>query len=184
MTNATRIEFFKTLSRMGLEIHWSSPQGSRTANDSLYLGEDVADVCFYRPGGVKLSAVVVQSDSSALMLDEIPALAVVCALAEGRSVIQGLHELKFKESDRLSQTVDLLTRAGVQAKAVSESLEITGTETPAAFSFGSDDHRMVMSAMILATRGTKASSIHGLRWIRTSFPLFLEAFQNIKSIMS
>jgi len=184
MTNATRIEFFKILGRMGLEIQWSSPRGIRPSKDPWYLGEDVADVSFYRPRGVKLSAVVVQSDSSALMLDEIPALAVVCALAEGRSVIHGLQELKFKESDRLTLTLDLLTRSGVQARAVSESLEITGTETPAAFSFSSDDHRMVMSAMILATRASKASNIHGLRWIQTSFPLFLEAFQNIKSSLS
>ena len=36
------------------------------------------------------------------MIDEYPILAVAAAFAEGRTVMQGLAELRVKESDRLA----------------------------------------------------------------------------------
>ena len=56
------------------------------------------------------------------MIDEIPALAVACAFAEGESVIEGLAELKVKESDRLGATVAGLVACGVAALADGDTL--------------------------------------------------------------
>jgi len=60
------------------------------------------------------------------MIDEIPALAVACALADGESVIDGLGELRVKESDRLGAIVAGLTACGVAATVVDDSLYIFG----------------------------------------------------------
>ena len=47
------------------------------------------------------------------MIDEIPLLAVACAFTDGESVIEGLGELRVKESDRLGAIVAGLTACGV-----------------------------------------------------------------------
>ena len=60
------------------------------------------------------------------MIDEIPALAVACAFADGESVIEGLGELRVKESDRLGAIVAGLTACGVTAIADGDSLRIFG----------------------------------------------------------
>ena len=51
------------------------------------------------------------------MIDEIPALAVACAFADGESLIEGLAELRVKESDRLGAIVAGLAACGVAAMA-------------------------------------------------------------------
>lgn len=38
------------------------------------------------------------------LIDEIPVIALLCAFAEGESVISGAQELKVKESDRIATT--------------------------------------------------------------------------------
>jgi 3-phosphoshikimate 1-carboxyvinyltransferase len=172
MRNKTRTGFFRALEAMGLEVSWTDLDSS-----DRYLGEDVGTVSFL--SGARPRALTVPAARSAVMLDEIPMLAAVCALASGRSRIEGLAELRVKESDRLARISELLTKAGIEARIDGDALEIEGKAGISAFSFGSDDHRMVMTAMILATKGNAPSDITGISWINTSFPLFLTAFQNI-----
>ena len=176
LQNPTRIGFFKVLSRMGVEVVWSDVDKSHK-----YLGETVANLMVYRAADRHLKAINIHQDDIAAMIDEIPALAVLCSFAEGTSMISGLAELRVKESDRLSAIEALLKAAGIDVRVEEDSLVIAGQTSASAFNFSSQDHRMVMSAMILATRAAAPSTISGLSWIRTSFPLFLEAFQNIKS---
>ena len=47
------------------------------------------------------------------MIDEYPILAVAAAFAEGTTRMQGLHELRVKESDRLAAVAAGLADAGV-----------------------------------------------------------------------
>ena len=178
MKNKTRTGFFDVLSRMGVQVLWAD-EGS----DGKFLGEKAATVTFFRPQGVELRGTKIAADEISSMIDEIPVLAAVCALAQGPSEIKGLGELRVKESDRLSMIAHLLKSAGVTCVVSGDDLMIQGQDEVSAFSFGSDDHRMVMTAMILATRGRDNSKIEGLSWIRTSFPLFPDAFQNIKSML-
>ena len=48
------------------------------------------------------------------MIDEYPILAVVAAFAEGNTVMDGLAELRVKESDRLAAMVAGLRACGGQ----------------------------------------------------------------------
>ena len=47
------------------------------------------------------------------MIDEYPILAVAAAFAEGETVMQGLEELRVKESDRLAAIARGLDANGV-----------------------------------------------------------------------
>jgi 3-phosphoshikimate 1-carboxyvinyltransferase len=179
LLNPTRVGFFHVLERMGCSVTWDlKPSESRENR----LGEVVGDVIISRSENQKLTGVHVHQNEIAKLIDEVPILAVVCSAAAGESVMEGLAELRVKESDRFARILALLSAAGITATAEGDRLCITGGQRPEGFEFNSHDHRMVMSACILATIGRTPSRIYGAQWIQTSFPLFLPALQNIKAV--
>lgn len=189
LANPTRVGFYNVLSRMGLRVIWedestSQELGERKGSDGLkskFMGECARTVTVSRFPNDFLRAVDVSEVEAATMIDEIPILAVLCAFAEGSSVIRGLRELRVKESDRLEAILELLKAANVEAFADSDSLTIIGRKDVRGVQYSSTDHRMVMSAIILASSASSRSEIGGIPWIDTSFPLFLKSFQHIKS---
>ena len=179
LTNQSRTGFFRALERMGINVS-VVPDGKKAES----LGEVTGSWSFYRSPGQVLKPISMSEEDVPALIDEVPILSVVAAFAEGVSTIGGLAELRVKESDRLDMTAKLLDLAGIKCKITGDGLQINGSTQACAFSFGSDDHRLVMAAMVLATRGDKSSNIEGLQWIRTSFPLFVHVFQNIYSVMT
>jgi 3-phosphoshikimate 1-carboxyvinyltransferase len=178
LMNPTRTGFYEKLRDMGVRVEWGAPKDSKR-----FMGESVADISIYRDRDSSLQPVTVHDCDVATLIDEVPVMEVVAAFANGISKFNGLGELRLKESDRVEQIVRLLEKAGIRVSCGDDHLVVEGCggKSVNAFSFGSEDHRMVMSAMILASAGGGSSSIRGASWIKTSFPLFLEAFQNIKS---
>jgi 3-phosphoshikimate 1-carboxyvinyltransferase len=156
------------------------PDGIKTDG----IGENTGCWTFYRAPGQPLKSINLSAEEIPALIDEVPILSVVAAFADGVSTISGLAELRVKESDRLATTARLLELAGIKCETAGDVLQISGSTVAHAFSFGSDDHRLVMAAMVLASRGDKTSNIQGLRWIKTSFPLFMQIFQNIYSVMT
>ncbi len=176
--NKSRIGFYEKLAEMGVEVCWSNEKA-----DPECLGERVADLGVKSGAVLSLKPIHVPAAVTVRMIDEVPVLAIVATFADGVSLFEGLSELRVKESDRLSQLVHLLGAAGVRVENGADWLRVygSGIRPVNAFSFESDDHRLVMSAMILATKADAPSKIKGVSWIDTSFPLFRRAFQNITS---
>ena len=129
----------------------------------------------------KLKGLTVLATDIPSLIDEVPILSVIAATADGPSTISGLSELRVKESDRVARLLELMATAGMSATSDGDRLWIKGGERPTGFRFACNDHRMVMSACILASAASSPSRILGAHWIQTSFPLFLPAFQNIKA---
>ncbi len=127
----------------------------------------------------ELTAVEVDSDHIPSMVDEVPVLAVACAYAKGTSIINGLKELRVKESDRLQGTLDMLLSAGVKAEIVGDSLHITGTNNNVQGGgevMANLDHRMAMSGIVLSSASKDGMEIDDVSPIQTSFPNFFEIF--------
>lgn len=110
--------------------------------------------------------------------DLVPVLAVLCALADGRSRLYGAPHLRGKESDRVATTAALLAALGRACTPLPDGLEILGQPLcaadrarPCAFDAGSD-HRLVMAAGVAARAGFPLA-IRGLAAVRKSFPEFL-----------
>ncbi|NWO96535.1 3-phosphoshikimate 1-carboxyvinyltransferase, partial [Escherichia coli] len=61
------------------------------------------------------------------MIDEYPILFVAAAVAEGRTVARGAHELRVKESDRIATMRAALEANGVSLEEFDDGLAITGT---------------------------------------------------------
>lgn len=86
--------------------------------------------------------------------DLFPVLAVLCALSEGPSFLRGASQLKFKESDRLQKTDELLSLAGFETEILDDAYLIHGktlaNPVRMPFQFDPDhDHRMAMAAGLL-----------------------------------
>ena len=60
------------------------------------------------------------------MIDEYPVLAVAAAFAEGETMMEGLEELRVKESDRLAAVARGLEANGVACREGEATLSVRG----------------------------------------------------------
>ena len=111
-------------------------------------------------------------------------LAAVLAFANGASRLTGVARLRDKESDRLAAAVDLLTRAGASARVETDTggtpvLAIEGnTGAPRAADFAAHgDHRVAMSAAVLALTLPEGSTLDDPDCVAKSWPGFWEAWE-------
>jgi 3-phosphoshikimate 1-carboxyvinyltransferase len=116
------------------------------------------------------------------MIDEYPVLAVAAAFARGRTVMHGLGELRFKESDRLAAIVAGLRRCGAFALVEGDSLVVEGIGTPPMG--GGDisargDHRIAMSFLVLGLGAQQPVSVDSAEMIATSFPDFEQMMRGL-----
>ena len=89
--------------------------------------------------------------------------------------MRGLHELRVKESDRLSATADMLKNAGAAVTIEGDDLIVAGTGRPpqgGATIATHMDHRIAMTALVLGQATEKALAIDDSNFIDTSFPGF------------
>jgi 3-phosphoshikimate 1-carboxyvinyltransferase len=112
------------------------------------------------------------------MPDLVPTLAVTAAFARGKTVIQNIGHLRFKESDRIHALAVELSKMGIRVKEGEDGLEIEGGKPHGTEIETYDDHRMAMSFAIagLAVPGVK---IKGERCVDKSFPQFWETLQKL-----
>lgn len=115
-------------------------------------------------------------------VDEIPILCVAAACAKGTTIIRDAAELRVKESDRLAVMAEVLRAFGVEARELPDGLEIVGRpEGPlrAATVEAHDDHRIAMSAAVLALRADGESVVRGVDNVATSFPGFARVLSDL-----
>ena len=112
------------------------------------------------------------------MPDLVPTLAITSAFARGKTVIQNIGHLRFKESDRIHALAVELSKMGIRVKEGEDWLEIEGGKPHGAEIETYNDHRLVMSFAIagLAVPGVK---IKGERCVDKSFPEFWETLQGL-----
>ena len=87
--------------------------------------------------------------------DLFPMLAVLCAKAEGLSILRGVSHLAFKESNRLQKIKELLEKCGIQVKIQQNDFLIYGQKEWSSeilpFVFDTkQDHRLVMAGELIA----------------------------------
>jgi 3-phosphoshikimate 1-carboxyvinyltransferase len=113
-------------------------------------------------------------------LDEVPALAVAAAVAEGVTVFRDVGELRVKEVDRLAAVVEMVTAFGAVAEVTGDTLSITGVG-PEGRLHGArvdshGDHRMAMAAAVaaLAAAPGERSLVTAFDAVGTSYPAFVD----------
>jgi len=105
--------------------------------------------------------------------DAVPTLAVLATKLSAPSVFHRCGVLRHKESDRLAATLRLLSAAGVPHGLEGETLTVTPQALASAFRFDAlDDHRMAMSAAVLARLHDRLVTLRGMQSVEKSFPSF------------
>ena len=107
------------------------------------------------------------------MIDEYPILAVAASFADGTTRMEGLEELRVKESDRLAAVEAGLQANGVPTQSGRDWLEVTGGGAPGGGRVVTHmDHRIAMSFLVMGLASRIYTTVDDSRFIATSFPDF------------
>jgi 3-phosphoshikimate 1-carboxyvinyltransferase len=121
-------------------------------------------------------------DRISWLIDEVPALAIAFACANGKSYVRNAKELRVKESDRITAVVKNLQEFGIIVEEFEDGFCVTGgtPQSGTATSFG--DHRIAMSFSILGL--VCGSVVKDCAGVATSFPNFFEILSKITTIQT
>lgn len=115
--------------------------------------------------------------------DLVPALAVLCALAQGTSHLINLGRLKIKECDRLQATYENLRALGADIERTEDKLIIRGKkELEGARVSGWKDHRMVMAMAMAALACPEGLEVSQTDSVKKSYPDFWQDYQDLGGI--
>ena len=162
--NPTRDGFYVTLLEMGADITFENPRDEG--------GEPVADL---RVRHSDLTGVTVPAERAASMIDEFPILSVVAAFASGATVMNGVAELRVKESDRIDAMARGLRANGVDVAETPDSMTVHGRGAVPGGAVATThlDHRIAMSFLVLGLASRSSVGIDDAGPITTSFPDFI-----------
>jgi 3-phosphoshikimate 1-carboxyvinyltransferase len=164
--NPTRAGLFTTLQEMGADLVYENMREEG--------GEPVADLrAKFSPD---LRGIAVPPARAASMIDEYPVLSVVAAFAQGVTDMQGVKELRVKESDRIDAMAKGLRAAGVTVDEGPDWWKVTGLghgNVPGGVTVASQlDHRIAMAFMVMGMATQKPMRVNDGSPIATSFPIF------------
>lgn len=163
LVNPTRTGLYLTLQEMGGDLTFENAREEG--------GEPVADI---RVRYSRLKGVHVPAERAPSMIDEYPVLAAISAFAEGQTRMDGLAELKVKESDRLQATAAGLIANGARADVEGDTLIVEGG---GALNGGGIvathlDHRIAMAFLTASLASETPIVVDDATMIATSFPEF------------
>jgi len=175
LLNPTRTGLVQTLIEMGADIAISNRRQTG--------GEEVGDVTVRSS---LLKGVTVPAERAPSMIDEYPVLAVAAAFAEGTTRMQGLAELRVKESDRLAAVAAGLEVNGAVVATGEDWLEVTGR--PASGLGGGLvathlDHRIAMAFLVMGLAAGVPVTVDDASMIATSFPAFPGLMGGLGAVM-
>lgn len=162
--NPRRTALLDVLKRAGATVSISSSR-----EDDLV--EEAGDITVT---GAELTGVTVEGDEIPNLIDELPIVAVLGALASGRTEIRDAAELRVKESDRIQCMAENLVKMGVKIEEKPDGMiiEPPGELIPQAGLRSYGDHRIAMSMAVLALFAKEPVVIHNIACVDTSYPEF------------
>ena len=159
--NPTRLGFVDVLRRMGADI---------TADEQdVVCGEPVGEL---RVRSSELSGTTIAGEEIPNVQDEVPALAVAAAFADGITEIRDAAELTVKESNRIGTVQQELTQLGIGVETATDGLAIRGGRPRAATLKSHGDHRIAMAAAVAANALDDESTVRGWQAVSSSYPEF------------
>jgi 3-phosphoshikimate 1-carboxyvinyltransferase len=140
-------------------------------------GEPIADVTVH---GRPLGPLRVAGELLVRAIDEFPILAAVAAVSPAGSYLHDASELRLKESDRVAAMAAVLRAFGVSVREEEDGLDVEGVRgrpLRAASVTSRGDHRIAMTAAVLALAADGESTIEDVDCVDTSFPCFLDTLR-------
>lgn len=165
--NETRTGLLDVLRKMGATIE--------LRNERTSGGERAADL---RVVSSKLRGVEFGGEMIPRLIDEIPALSVAAAFAEGTTIIRDVAELRVKESDRLAAIVEEFNKISPETfSATDDCLTIRGGRKKFFAECATrGDHRMAMSAAIFGA-AAEGVTLDDDDCVKISYPNFFDVLK-------
>ena len=172
LLNEARTGLILTLQEMGADIEIGNRRDSG--------GEEIGDITVKAS---ELKGISVPAERAASMIDEYPVLAVAASFANGETLMEGLHELRVKESDRLSAVARGLEVNGVDCEEGKDWLKVTGRPDGKSYGGGTVtthlDHRIAMSFLVMGMASENPVAVDDASVMETSFPGFVELMNGL-----
>ncbi len=171
--NDLRMGLYKSLIDMGANISFSN---RRELN-----GEPIADISAKYS---ILKGIKIPKSRVASMIDEFPILSIAAIKAIGETTMEGIEELRFKETDRIYSISEGLRLVGIETKEKKDSMVIKGMG-PDYYVNGNVtiksrlDHRIAMSFLCLGMISENPVKVIDTDTINSSFPSFFEIMNKI-----
>ncbi|MBO5207849.1 MAG: 3-phosphoshikimate 1-carboxyvinyltransferase [Lachnospiraceae bacterium] len=167
--NPTRDGILKVALAMG---------GNITLLNENYDGEPTADLLVKSS---ELHGITIEGDIIPTLIDEIPIINIMAAVAKGTTVIKDAAELKVKESNRIDVMVENLTAMGAQITGTDDGMIIEGGKPlHGAFIKTYLDHRIAMSFTIAALLAEGETTLEDKELANISFPTFYRDLEKLK----
>ena len=171
--NELRTGLFETLIEMGANIKFTN---SREMN-----GELIADIVAETS---KLNGITIPKSRAASMIDEYPILAIAAVKAEGDTIMEGVEELRYKETDRIKSVCEGLQKVGVKTIDTHNSMIVKGIGPQGQINQNVEinsnlDHRIAMTFLCLGLISEKPIKVDNTDTIKSSFPFFLDKMKKI-----
>ena len=116
--------------------------------------------------------------------DLIPALAAHAASKEGVTRFVNCARLRIKESDRLQSTAAMVNSVGGKAVIDGDALLVEGvSDLPGGEVDVRGDHRIAMSAAVLACRASGPVIVNDASVVEKSYPGFWRDFESLERIV-
>lgn len=163
--NPTRTAAIDVLRRMGAELQVEEEPG-------------VEPIGLVRVGGRGLRGTTISGAEVPRLIDELPALAVAAAFAEGETIVRDAAELRVKESDRIEAIVGGLRAIGVEAEARPDGFVVQGGGARGGEVRTHGDHRIAMAFSVAGLRVPVA--IDERASVQTSYPGFFEELERLR----
>ncbi|NOY90906.1 MAG: 3-phosphoshikimate 1-carboxyvinyltransferase [Deltaproteobacteria bacterium] len=169
-TNPTRTGLLDALRAMGARVSQQSLGAAAGGEPFALLSAEYGSL---RRG-------LIAGELLVRMIDEVPIFAALAATAAGRTEIRDAQELRVKESDRLRAMAETLRAFGVPLEELPDGLVIQGGAAlhPARIA-SRGDHRVAMSAAILALTISGESIVEDTDCVNTSFPGFAQTMRSL-----
>ena len=168
LLNPTRTGFFRVLERMGASL---------TEHIIEAEPEPVGTVSLRAQGlaGTSITAAEVPA-----LIDEIPLVAVLGALAEGETVVHGAEELRVKETDRIESVAKNLRLMGGTIETFADGFRIVGPQKLRGAALDSmGDHRVAMAFAVAALSAHGETTIEHAEAASVSYPAFWETLAGL-----
>ncbi len=168
--NPTRSGIIDVLQSMGVSLE--------LRNNRYWGNEPIADILVR--GGSPLKGISISGDIIPRLIDEIPVIAVLAAVAEGKTVISDAAELRVKEADRISELRFQLDKMGVDISETEDGMIIEGGKPLKGAEVEScGDHRIAMALAVAGLAAKGETAVHDAEVINISFPGFMSTMRSL-----
>ncbi len=122
----------------------------------------------------------IEGTTTAALIDEIPALAVLGAVSKNGLAVRDASELRVKETDRIATIAENLRRMGITVEIAEDGFRVPGRQKFRAADLDScGDHRVAMAFAVAALAADGPCTIQNAEAACVSYPEFFAVLRGI-----